>query len=66
MLSVQPRRIVAIAADGTCGHGGAFACTSEPMGKAIDAKGTTGRLNVEVPGKVFVGKLDRHTRHHAH
>ena len=44
----------------------AFACTSEPMCKAIDAKGTTGRLNVEVSGKVFVGKLGGHAHHHAH
>jgi hypothetical protein len=65
MHSVQPRRIVAIAADGTCGHGGAFACTSEPMCKTIDTKGTTGRLNVEVLGKVFAGKLDGLAHHHA-
>jgi len=35
------------------------------MCKAIDTKGTTGRLNVEVLGKVFVGKLDGHAHHHA-
>ena len=44
----------------------AFGCTSEPMGKAIDAKGTTGRLNLEVSGKRFVGKLGLHTHPHAH
>ena len=44
----------------------AFACTSEPMGKAIDAKGTTGRLNLEVSGKRFVGKLGGHAHPHLH
>jgi hypothetical protein len=48
------------------GRCSAFGCTSEPMCKAIDAKGTTGRLNVEVSGKRFVGKLGLHTHHHAH
>ena len=44
----------------------AFGCTSEPMGKAIDVRGTTGRLNVEVSGKRFVGKLGLHAHPHAH
>ena len=44
----------------------AFGCTSEPMGKAIDVRGTTGRLSVEVSGKRFVGKLGLHTHPHAH
>jgi len=48
------------------GRCSAFGCTSEPMCKAIDAKGTTGRLNVEVSGKRFVGKLGPHTHPHAH
>jgi hypothetical protein len=48
------------------GRCSAFGCTSEPMCRAIDAKGTTGRLNVEVSGKRFVGKLARHSHHHAH
>ncbi|MCX7429652.1 MAG: hypothetical protein NTY17_01360 [Planctomycetia bacterium] len=46
------------------GRCSAFGCTSEPMCKAIDAKGTTGRLSVEVSGKRFVGKLGAHS--HAH
>ena len=49
--------------EGTCS---AFGCTSEPMCKALDAKGTTGRLNVEVSGKRFVGKLGGHAHNHAH
>lgn len=44
----------------------AFGSTSEPMCKALDAKGTTGRLNVEVVGKMYVGKLGGHTHNHAH
>jgi hypothetical protein len=48
------------------GRCSAFGCTSEPMCKAIDAKGTTGRLNVEVSGKRFVGKLGGHLHPHAH
>jgi len=48
------------------GRCSAFGCTSESISKAIDAKGTTGRLNVEVSGKRFVGKLGPHTHPHAH
>jgi len=48
------------------GRCSAFGCTSEPMCKALDAKGTTGRLNVEVSGKRFVGKLGGHTHNHPH
>ena len=44
----------------------AFACTSEPMCKALDATGTTGRLNVEVVGKMFVGKFGGHSHNHGH
>jgi hypothetical protein len=48
------------------GRCSAFGCTSEPMCRVIDAKGTTGRLNVEVSGKRFVGKLAGHSHHHDH
>ena len=48
------------------GRCSAFGCTSEPMCKALDAKGTTGRLNVEVSGKRFVGRLGGHAHNHAH
>jgi len=48
------------------GRSSAFGSSSEPMCKALDAKGTTGRLNVEVLGKMFVGKLGGHIHHHAH
>ena len=46
------------------GKSSAFGCTSEQMCRVLDAKGTTGRLNVEIAGKMFVGKLGGHT--HAH
>jgi hypothetical protein len=44
----------------------AFGSTNGPMCKALDAKGTTGRVNVEVVGKMYVGKLGGHTHNHIH
>jgi hypothetical protein len=44
----------------------AFSSASEPMCKALDAKGTTGRLNVPIAGKVFSGRIDAHTHPHPH
>jgi hypothetical protein len=44
----------------------AFSSASEPMCKALDAKGTTGRLNVPIAGKVFSGRIDAHTHAHPH
>ena len=44
----------------------AFGSTSAAIGKALHAKGTTGRLNVTVAGKVYVGKLAAHTHNHPH
>ena len=44
----------------------AFGSTSATIGKALHAKGTTGRLNVTVAGKVYVGKLGGHTHPHPH
>jgi len=48
------------------GRCSAFGCTNEAMCRALDAKGTTGRLNVEVLGKMFVGKLSGHAHNHTH
>jgi len=42
----------------------AFGSSSAAIGKALHAKGTTGRLNVTVAGKVYVGKLGGHTHPH--
>jgi hypothetical protein len=44
----------------------AFTSASETMCKAMDAKGTTGRLNVPIEGKVFAGRIDTHTHAHPH
>ncbi|MEI7861054.1 MAG: hypothetical protein WCJ21_00415 [Planctomycetota bacterium] len=44
----------------------AFTSASEPMCKAMDAKGTTGRLNVPIEGKVFAGRIDTHSHPHPH
>ena len=48
------------------GNCSAFGSSSAAIGKALHAKGTTGRLNVPVAGKVFVGKLSAHTHPHPH
>ena len=48
------------------GMSSAFGCTSKPMCAALDSKGTTGRLNVKIMGKVFVGTVGGHSHHHAH
>ena len=48
------------------GLSSAFGCTSKPMCSALDAKGMTGRLNVKIMGKVFVGAVGGHSHHHAH
>jgi len=57
-LAAQPQ---ANDPEGRCS---AFGCTGEAMCKALDAKGTTGRLNVEVAGKVYVGRLGGHSHPH--
>ena len=44
----------------------AFSSASETMCKALDTKGTTGRLNVAIAGKVFSGRIDAHTHPHPH
>jgi len=44
----------------------AFGSSSAAIGKALHAKGTTGRLNVTVAGKVYVGKVGAHTHPHPH
>jgi len=44
----------------------AFGSKNAAIGKALHGKGTTGRLNVTVAGKVYVGKLAAHTHNHPH
>lgn len=48
------------------GESSAFTCTSRPMCEALDAKGTTGRLNVKIMGKTFVGTFGGHSHRHPH
>ena len=44
----------------------AFSVASESICQAIDAKGTTGRLNVEIAGKIFSGRVAAHTHPQPH
>ena len=43
----------------------AFALKDEHLCRALDAPGTTGRLNVEIGGKIYAGRLGGHTHAHA-
>jgi len=43
-----------------------FGSKNAAIGSALHAKGTTGRLNVTVAGKVYIGKLGAHTHNHPH
>lgn len=43
-----------------------FTLKNDQLSRALDAKGTTGRLNVEIGGKMYVGKLGGHTHPHPH
>jgi hypothetical protein len=38
----------------------------KPVCQAIDAHGATGRLNVEIGGKMYVGKVGGHSHGHQH
>ncbi|NBW97553.1 MAG: hypothetical protein EBR28_12710 [Planctomycetia bacterium] len=44
----------------------AFAASGKQVCQAIDAHGASGRLNVEIAGKVYVGKVSGHTHDHKH
>lgn len=37
-----------------------FSLTNEALCEALDDKATTGRINIEVKGKAFVGKIEPH------
>jgi hypothetical protein len=41
-----------------------FAVTDKELCRVLDAPGASGRLNVEIGGKVYVGKLGGHTHPH--
>ena len=46
------------------GSASAFTARSKELCAAIDARGATGRLNVEIGGKVYVGKVGGHAHPH--
>ena len=46
------------------GSTSAFAAKDKALCRALDAPGASGRLNVEIGGKVYVGRVGGHT--HAH
>ena len=48
------------------GSASAFATTSKQVAQALHAHGATGRLNVEIGGKIYVGKVGGHTHPHPH
>jgi hypothetical protein len=48
------------------GSASAFAAMGKPVCQAIDAHGATGRLNVEIGGKMYVGKVGGHSHGHQH
>jgi len=48
------------------GVASAFGATDKNLCKALDSHGVSGRLNVEIGGKVYVGKVAGHTHNHKH
>lgn len=48
------------------GSASAFAATSKQISQSLDAHGATGRLNVEISGKMYVGKVGGHSHAHPH
>jgi len=57
-LAAQPQ-----AAD-PAGSSSAFAATGKQLCKLLDAKGSSGRLNVEIAGKRYVGRVESHSHPH--
>jgi len=48
------------------GAASAFAARGKNLCKALDSHGVSGRLNVEIGGKVYVGKVAGHPHDHKH
>ena len=57
-LAAQPQ------ADDPEGSASAFAATDKQLCKVLDAKDSSGRLNVEIAGKRYVGRVGGHTHPH--
>lgn len=65
----KPRQFVlpALVPDGAAaGPTSAFTATDKELCRALDAHDATGRLNVEIGGKVYVGKVGAHAHGPAH
>lgn len=60
MLAAQPQQ------GEVAGSASAFAASGKQICQAIDAKGASGRLNVDIGGKVYVGNVDGHSHNHNH
>lgn len=57
--------LVAVPQEGDAkGTASAFAAKDETLCQSLDAPGASGRLNVEIGGKTYVGRVGGHT--HAH
>ncbi|MEI6239981.1 MAG: hypothetical protein WCR51_06305 [Planctomycetia bacterium] len=48
------------------GSSSAFAATDKELCTVLDSHGASGRLNVEIGGKVYVGKIGGHSHAHKH
>ena len=60
LLAAQPH-------DGdAAGSASAFAASGKRMCQALDSKAASGRLNVEIGGKVYVGNVGGHAHSHRH
>jgi len=66
----KPRQFVlpAVVQDGAAARGpaSAFAATDKELCQALDAVGVSGRLNVEIGDKVYVGTIGGHSHDHTH
>lgn len=60
VLAAQPQKGEAT------GSASAFTVTGNDLCRAIDEHGVTGRLNVEIEGKMYVGKVGGHSHAHQH
>jgi len=65
----KPRQFILVAEPQPGEVGGsasAFTAAGRELCRALDAPGVSGRLNVEIGGKVYVGKVGGHAHDHAH
>jgi len=48
------------------GSASVFAASGKQISQAIDTKGASGRLNVEIEGKIYVGNVGGNSHNHKH